>query len=43
MIEEELKRIDESARRNALNIEEMDYLKLLLLRWMYEQGVLQRE
>ena len=40
MIEEELKRIDESAKMGVLNVEENKNLKSLLLRWMYEQGIL---
>ena len=44
--EDELKRIDEldeSAKRDAYynaNVEEKEPLKLLLLKWMYEQGIL---
>jgi hypothetical protein len=41
MIEEELKKIGECAKRDALNVEEMNYLKLLLIKWMYEQEMLQ--
>ena len=41
MIKEELKQIGEYAKRDALNIEEIAYLKLLLIKWMYEQGMLQ--
>jgi hypothetical protein len=41
MIEEELNKIGECAKRDALNAEEMNYLKLLLIKWMYEQGMLQ--
>ena len=40
MIKEELKRIGEYAKRNELTVEEMDQLKLLLLKWMYEQRML---
>ena len=38
--EEELKWIDESAKMDVLNVEEKRHLKALLLRWMYEQGIL---
>ena len=41
MVKEELKKIGEFAKRDAIDIEEINYLKLLLIKWMYEQGILQ--
>ncbi len=41
MIKEELQQIAEYVTRDALNIKEVGYLKLLLLKWMYEQRMLQ--
>jgi len=41
MNKEELKQIGEYAKRDALEIGEMEHLKLLLFKWMYEQGMMQ--
>ena len=41
MIKEELKSKGKYAKRDALNFKEMEYLKLLFLKWMFEQGMLQ--
>ena len=41
MSKEELKQISDYAKRYALNVGEMEHLKLLLYKWMYEQGMLQ--
>lgn len=40
MLKEELNQISKYAKREALNAEEMMQCKLLLLKWMYEQGML---
>ena len=40
MSREELDRIDEYTQKNTLNIEERGHLTLLLLKWMYEQRML---
>ena len=37
----ELKQLGEYVGRDELDIEEAENLKLLLLKWMYEQGMLQ--
>ena len=41
MIRKELKQIGEYAKRTSLDIDEVEHLKLLLLKWMYEQEMLQ--
>ena len=40
MIKEELNQIGKYAKREELNVEEVEQLKLLLLKWMYEQRML---
>ena len=40
MVSAELKQIGKYAKREALNIEEANFLTLLLIKWMYEQGML---
>ena len=41
MVSEELKQIGEYAKRDVLNIEEVICLQFLLIKWMYEQGMLE--
>ncbi len=43
MTAEEIKRIDEYAEKHTFNAEEIDDITLLILKWMYEQGVLGQE
>ena len=41
MTKEELKKIRRYTRRNELDYDEAEHLQMLLLKWMYEQGMLQ--
>ena len=41
MTKEELKQIGEYTKREKLYFDEAEYLRILLLKWMYEQGMLE--
>jgi len=41
MTAEEFRRIDEYAGRRTFNAEEIQDITLLVLKWMYEQGMLE--
>lgn len=41
MSKAELREIGEYAKRDSLNFEEVKHLKFLLIKWMYEQGMLE--
>ncbi len=43
MTKEELNIIGECAKKDALSLEETEHLTLLLLKWMYEQGMFSAE
>ena len=41
MVKEELNHIGEYAKKHSLSVDEVNHFKFLLIKWMYEQGMLE--